>query len=284
MADYNKHIILCADDFALLPSISTGITALANKQRISATSCITTTPHWENDAQMLNPLWHKIDIGLHINFTDGKALVVNPFATTQTTFCCLEKVLLRALTWRTDKQALRREINAQLDAFVDMTGHLPDFIDGHQHVHHLPAVAEVIQEIYTQRLNKSNCYIRSVYPFVAYTSSVFSKQRIKEAVITYTGAKKMRTSIKRNNIPSPRCFAGIYDFCQVDHFPEIMTFWLKNVPDSTLIMCHPGHPAADNQDILSNSRHKELLWLESEALANILYQLKIVLSRFSRVC
>lgn len=281
MTSDNKRIILCADDFALSPGVSAGITALANKKRISATSCMTTTPHWEKDAQQLQPLCGTIDVGLHFNLTEGTALSANPCSTTQQIFYSLSTVLMHALTLRINLEALRRELNAQLDAFIDITGHLPDFIDGHQHIHHLPGVRQVLLEVYQQRLSKSGCYIRCVFPFISYNNTLWSKQRIKEWVISLTGAKKMQALLQKNNIPHNSAFAGIYDFTKADHFSDIMTFWLKNVPDGTLIMCHPGYQIEKDQDQLYNSRYKELAWLESPAFSDAARRWKITLSRFS---
>jgi len=42
---------------------------------------------------------------------------------------------------------VKQEIQAQLEWFVDNTGSLPTHIDGHQHVHVIPQVCEILSVV-----------------------------------------------------------------------------------------------------------------------------------------
>ena len=54
----------------------------------------------------------------------------------------------RLIVWHTlgrlPRAALASELRAQRDAFTAAVGQPPDFIDGHQHVHHLPGVRDLV--------------------------------------------------------------------------------------------------------------------------------------------
>ena len=52
---------------------------------------------------------------------------------------------------RIDTLRLRAEIEAQLDRFEDGVGHGPAHVDGHQHVHQLPGVREVLLSVLAGR-------------------------------------------------------------------------------------------------------------------------------------
>jgi predicted glycoside hydrolase/deacetylase ChbG (UPF0249 family) len=66
-----RTLTLCADDYGVSPGVSTGIARLARSQRLSAISCITNSPHWEAAAERLAGLPDSVQVGLHLNFTEG---------------------------------------------------------------------------------------------------------------------------------------------------------------------------------------------------------------------
>jgi predicted glycoside hydrolase/deacetylase ChbG (UPF0249 family) len=66
-----KKIVLCADDYNQNAAISGGIIDLVAKGRLSAVSCFSTLPQWEQNAKRLLPYQHKVDIGLHFNLTES---------------------------------------------------------------------------------------------------------------------------------------------------------------------------------------------------------------------
>ena len=64
-------IVLCADDYALHPLIDQAVIQLASKERLSATSCMTTAPGWAGAAPALVPLRPQLAVGLHFNLTES---------------------------------------------------------------------------------------------------------------------------------------------------------------------------------------------------------------------
>ena len=69
-----KQVILNADDFAFNAAVSRGIVALAQKSRLSATSAMTLSPRWVQDAPALAELRGQIDVGLHLDWTSPFAI------------------------------------------------------------------------------------------------------------------------------------------------------------------------------------------------------------------
>ena len=64
-------IVLCADDYALHPLIDQAVIQLASKERLSATSCMTTSPRWATAAHDLKLLRPQLAVGLHFNLTES---------------------------------------------------------------------------------------------------------------------------------------------------------------------------------------------------------------------
>src|SRR5690349_9878789 len=69
-----KTVILCADDYGQNAAISQAIIELIKKNRLSATSCMVTSPDWLTQAKQLNSFNNQLDIGLHFNLTEGNFL------------------------------------------------------------------------------------------------------------------------------------------------------------------------------------------------------------------
>ena len=73
-AGNSRVLALCADDFGLAPGLSRGIARLAAARRLTAISCITNSPHWPDASGWLQGLPDTVDVGLHLNFTEGRPL------------------------------------------------------------------------------------------------------------------------------------------------------------------------------------------------------------------
>ena len=273
-----KRIVFCADDFSLSPGITKAIIALLEKGKLSATSCMVTGQYWEKHSALLEPLRHEVDIGLHFNLTEEQPLSRAPFGNMKT-FPPLEQLLLRSMTCKLDKDAIRHELNAQLDCFIDATGHLPAFIDGHQHIHHLPVIRKTVLDIYRKRLAKSSCYIRSVSPSVFVPVTLSYKQLIKQVVILWSGGIMMKNILRKKMIPCNTMFGGIYDFSDSAKFQGLMQTWLKALPDRGLLMCHPGI-RTDKKESLRKSHLDEMAYFQSENFTADLKAANVTISRF----
>ncbi len=64
-----RALILCADDYALHPAVDAAAEQLTLAGRLSATSCMTTSPRWAQAAPRLEALRPRLSVGLHFNLT-----------------------------------------------------------------------------------------------------------------------------------------------------------------------------------------------------------------------
>lgn len=63
-------LILCADDFGQSEAIDQAIIKLIKMGRLSATSCMTLSPRWNEAAKQITPyIRKKASIGLHLDLT-----------------------------------------------------------------------------------------------------------------------------------------------------------------------------------------------------------------------
>ena len=127
MKERPRKLALCADDFGQSKEISSGIFDLIACRRVSATSVLTEGPDWPESSWRLRELQSHADIGIHLNLT-------HPFENTRGNRPLLYWLLLTQLGMVSRDWVLQRFLK-QIDLFVKYFKRLPDYLDGHQHVH-----------------------------------------------------------------------------------------------------------------------------------------------------
>lgn len=269
-----KHVILCADDYGHNSAISQAIINLINNKRLSATSCITTSEDWLKHAANLRPFIDQVDLGLHFNLTEGV-----PLSKGLESFMDLSVLIKKSYLGKLKKKLIKDELNAQLDRYIEGMGRVPDFLDGHQHVHQFPIVRDAVFCVYDERLRQNNSYIRSVYSSKSLLKMTKSGY-LKGLTIQLCGAISFKIQLLRRKIPHNTSFSGIYDFSDAKLYANIFQQFLLEVSDNGLIMCHPGVDNSCKNDLIAHSRVEEYAFLASEDLINICQKNKILLARF----
>lgn len=268
-----KNIILCADDYGQNTAISQAIIQLLKEKRLSATSCMTTTREWEAQAKWLHPFQDKVDLGLHFNLTEGKPLS----SLFSGTFPTLLTLLIKAYWQQLDQAAIEAECHAQIDQFQGKIGRLPDFIDGHQHIHQLPTIREALFAVYKKRLQHNRCYIRCV------SQALGQGAYFKRLIIQACGANLFKKQLIQRAIPHNTSFAGFYSFKQAKHYARIFSQFLQGIQENGLMMCHPGLPQASTErttDPIAFSRPYEYHYFLSEQFFNLCEEQRVKLVRF----
>lgn len=228
-----KNIILCADDYGQDEFISLGIRNLIERGRLTATSCMTNYTDWPTYAAQLKPLADRVDIGLHLNLTEGSALA------TKNSLPSLKTVLLKSSLRLLNRAAIAAELNAQLDAFIEAMGVLPDYLDGHQHIHHMPIIRDVVLEIFKKRMNKPGQYIRSVISKTTHSNDSITA-KLKKKIILASGAHAFQHQLKTKHIAHNTDFSGIYDLTNPITYRPFFQKFIADIQNGGLIMCHPG--------------------------------------------
>lgn len=272
-----KRIILCADDYGQTHAISQAIIDLLKRRRLTATSCMVTSFEWPFHANSLIPFKNHIDIGLHFNLTEGRSLLAH-----RRGFAPLSHVLLKSHLRQLNKNAIREELNAQLDQFIRTMGGLPDFIDGHQHVHQFPIIRDVLLEVYENRLREHGSYLRCTYqPNMLW--NLKSVAYIKKFILQLSGALAFKKALIMRNIPHNRSFSGIYHFDKLDGYEFLFRQFLNEIQDGGLMMCHPGLENSGGEDMIHYSRSKEYAFIKSEEFLKLLDECHIKLVRFKEL-
>lgn len=264
-----RTLALCADDFGLASGISTGIARLARAGRLSAVSCITNSAHWESSAALLENLPASVDVGLHINLTEGRPLSPQ-LARIWPRLPALPVLITRAHLGLLPRAALRAEIEAQLAAFRAATGAAPRYIDGHQHVHHLPGLRAILLDLLEHIQPR---------PAVRNTARVVGPgYGVKRWLIENTGAQALARELSRRALAHNPVLLGAYDFQDPDYRAR-MQGWLAALPaGGGLLFCHPGETMpGDPPDPIAAARQRELAYLESDAFGFDLAATKVTL-------
>jgi predicted glycoside hydrolase/deacetylase ChbG (UPF0249 family) len=273
-----RHIWLCADDYGISPAVNTGIRELILRGRLNATSVMTAAPHFsaeEADAlAMLNTGETRAAIGLHVTLTAPFRPLSAGFAPLrQGDFLPHAQMMRAATARRLQPELIAIEIATQLAAFVNAFGRLPDFLDGHQHVHLLPQVRDAFLKVAAETAPAA--WVRQCGRRRA-TRGL----RDPKALVLDVLSLGFRRSARRQGVATNPAFAGAYDFNSKAPFARIFARFLAGLPDGALVMVHPGHvdAALEALDPLTWQRDREFAFLDSDAFPTLLATHGLVLA------
>ena len=266
-----RPMMICADDFGIEPGVDEAIIELAQLGRLSATSCLSLASGFKEHAQALKDL--PIDLGLHLNFTES-------LGEHQGLYLPLPTLLLQAYLRRLPAQTVRMQIQQQLDAFEQHLGQIPDFVDGHLHVHQLPVIREQLLEVLCQRYPHALPFLRLTIPGPL-SSALPAMQRVKAHVIGALGARALASQAKKLGARMNRDFFGAYDFSRAHPpYSVMLDAWLQHASQASLIMAHPARYVS-GQDAFGQDRVQEYRVLGSELFTALMTQHRLRLCRFS---
>ena len=248
-----KQVILCADDYALHPNVDAAIVSLIEQGRLTATSCMALSPNWKNAAQSLTTdIQNKADIGLHLDFTEFSSAQKHP----------LSRLILKNLARQLSQKKISEVVHLQLDFFEDALGRAPDYIDGHQHVHQLPQIREVLLDAVTQRYGANPPWIRISRPPV--------QDGLKGRIIGLLGANSMETQAAKLGLHHSERLLGVYGFDQDRQSYSVRCEkWFAQAQNEDAFMCHPS-VAVWPEDLIGQARVMEFDFLRSADFAEML--------------
>ena len=127
------RIIVNGDDLGYTMGINEGMVIASERGILRSTTAIMNGAYIKEGAAMMKE-HPKIGVGLHLNLTLGKPLTNCPSLTNPDTGLFYAG---RTDVWKHDPDygEIEREWNAQMDAFKEVFGRLPDHIDSHHSVH-----------------------------------------------------------------------------------------------------------------------------------------------------
>lgn len=265
-----RRIWLCADDYGISHSVNAAIRELVLQGRINATSVMVVAPTFKRSEALplsiLNSGTQRVAIGLHLTLTAPfKPLSAGYAPLHKDTFLPLRSTLRSAMLRMLRPEKIAVEVAAQIKAFETAFSRLPDFIDGHQHVHLFPQVRDAVLNVAKDRT--PHAWIRQCGRLPANARSGDRKGRLLDYL-----SRSFRRRAKKLGIKVNPAFAGTYDFDAQPDFPALFPSFLEGLPDGSVVMCHPGHVDEELQrlDPLTTLRETEYKYFAGEGFPAVL--------------
>lgn len=276
-------IVLCADDYGIAPGVGRAIRHLMSLGRLSATSCMAASPYWPAEAKALKPFAERADIGLHLTLTDQRPLGPMPCTAPRERLPNLFRLAALAFAGRLDRDEVRAELTRQLDGFETAFGRPPAHLDGHQHVHLLPVVRDVVLELYAGRLARHGTYLR--YCTEPLRAILGRRVHAGEAFAIDRLGRRFARRARAAGIPGNRRFSGVHDFAGRTAYGELFAAFLKAAQPGLLVMCHPGisDAALAAADRVTLAREEEYRYFLSDAFLDSLRANRVVVTRFASI-
>ena len=232
-----RRICICTDDFGIDAAVDSAVLGLAERGRMSATSCMVGGPSWAQGSALLREVARggRFDAGLHLDLGDY------PFD--RTLLQPVSRWIVDTLTRRVDRVRLRAEIRAQLDRFESAMGFEPAHIDGHQHVHQFPVIRDVLMDELMRR------YTTGHRPWLRNTRGA-ARSALKGWVIEGMGAAALQRAASTHGFEQNRSLLGVYDLRPDAHrFHSLLRGWLHAARDGDLLMCHVAQARVPGDEI-----------------------------------
>jgi predicted glycoside hydrolase/deacetylase ChbG (UPF0249 family) len=264
------QIAIAVDDFGEHVTINTAALALARAGRISAISCMVGGPAWPDGAAALRELDRpQVDLGLHLDLTQY------PLETSPRP---LARLIGAAWLRRLDPHRLRSEVERQCDAFEADARRAPDHVDGHQHVHQLPQVRELLVDTLCRRYDP-HPWLRDTRRahFAGRTfDSTLLRADMKAAVIERLGADPLRHLAAGRGVPQNRRLLGIHGL-QADArtYRRLLGGWLGVAQTGDLLVAHPASALAGATGPMAANRSAEYAVLGSAEFGDLLVQAEV---------
>lgn len=267
-----KTIVLCADDYGLSAGVCDAIEELVVMGRLSATGAMTGLPAWRARGAGMRRVVakHPADVGLHFTLTDQRPLTRAAGLAADGRLPSIGRLIRGAFARTLPLGDVREELRAQLDAFEDVWGGPPDFIDGHQHVHILPGVRSLVIEEMARRYAGRGIWLRSCHEPVAQARA--RGVGFGKALTIGTLGLGLAAQAARSGVPTNDSFRGLYDFSERPGYGQVFRRALTGPGERILVHCHPGRVDDELRalDPLLEPRERELAFLSSPACGEAL--------------
>ena len=246
-----RNLIVNADDFNSDEERNRGIVEAAEKGIVSSVSVIANLPFTAESVSRLKAVFgHRI--GVHFNLTKGVPLTKRAATLADETgqFFKKKRAWGRALLHQYDLKEVEEEFAAQISRLRELDIE-PDHIDGNNHLHVFPGIAEV-----TARLARDFSIKKVRLPLEKFQTPrhYFQPQAFKKFYFRLL-AKQASFVFKSFDLLFPEHFAGI-QFPRVSKIESLRKFFYQLPPGVTELMCHPGYCNAA-MPLSSQVKHEE---------------------------
>lgn len=264
----SRRFTLCADDFGQSRAISDAIIELVRVWRIGATSVMSQGPAWPDGARALKELQHLTDVGIHLNLTHRFPGHAGSRPLPWWLFAAPRGLVNRA--------QIRSSFLTQIELFTQHFGRLPDYLDGHQHVHAFPVIREVLTEVIAE------CWRGNDKPWVRAPDCLLDSGGVPlKGWVLKRATRGFAAHAEAEGLRYTKKFGGLYALDALSGFPKLMQRWLHDLPSGTLLMCHPGRRTFDRTDPIADARYEEYQYLMNRGLSDDCAAADVSLVRFA---
>lgn len=244
-----KQLTICADDFAMSEGVSRTIVELAHAGKVNAISCMALSPRWEWDSGLLADLSEHVEVGLHLVLTDELPLTHMPRLAGNGRLPSAERLGRLARQSRLSREEILAEVRAQFDRFEEVLSRQPAFVDGHQHIHFMPGIRDIVIQATLERAPRA--WLRTCEDDLF--RMLQRPFRLKALVNAFQSAGFAKAA-ERAGLNCNDSFAGLYDF-KTD-FSRLLPRFLAPSGERHLVICHPGD-CRNPEDRISSARVME---------------------------
>ena len=238
------------------PAIDDGVAALVAQGMVTAASVMALGKPDRHALSVMRSCG--ASLGLHLDFTSSLAHAHQHGERTVAT------TILAAWAGRLDRRRTREAIRYQLQRYQELTGALPEFVDGHEHVHQFPVIREALFEVLAEAAPGRQICIRNTLPL--------SWRGGKAALIAALGAGGMLRLAQRAGYYYNTDFYGVYDLSPRADLARCWRNWFASQRVSgALAMCHPASVARS----LEPFRLREFLFLGGAQFSDLLAEFEI---------
>lgn len=269
--------ILCADDYGLSAPVSRAILALAGMGRISALSCMTASPLWPEHGPWLKDVQDRVDVGLHFTLVDEAPITAMPRMAPDGRLPSIGRLITKSYARTLDLNEIAAELDAQVAAFVKVTGRAPAHIDGHLHAHVLPGIREVV--LAKARSLQPRPWLRNVHDgFGAISRRGVAVPKAGFIAALGRGFAAAAGDL-RDRLTSG--FSGVYAFSHTPaDYAALFPHFLEARGARHVILCHPGE-ADDPLAAWDRQRAVEYEFLAGPAFGEFLRTHGLNIARFA---
>ena len=273
-----RRIWLCADDYGLSPGVNRAIRDLIGRGRLNATSVMVVGAAIGRDEvtalQRAAADSPRCAIGLHATLTAPfRPLTIHFRPTDGGMFLPFAKLLRAGLLRRLDPEMIEAELKVQLEAFKELFGRNPDFVDGHQHAQLFPQVRDAFLRAVKEMA--PGAWVRQG----GRNQPLARRLGAPKALVLDALSAQFRKRAASADIAFNPAFAGAYDFSAKPDFGGLMRQFLDGLPEGGLVMCHPGFvdDTLVSLDPLTTQREHEHAFLAGEHFPPLLAANKVTL-------
>jgi chitin disaccharide deacetylase len=243
-----KRLIVNADDFGLTAKVNQAIMDAHSGGLLSSTSLLANGEAFVS-AVALSRGAPPLGVGVHLNLTDGKPVApassIPSLVNGQGAFARKPASLWRAtIAGQVGTVEIEKEMRAQIEKVL-AAGIVPTHLDGHKHVHALPALGKmsiVLARQYGIRAIRSVAERWSAFGYLLRSfpraGTTILRQRLGSFALTAL-SRGWRSRLRQAGLAYADHFYGITPtgFLNADLLREI----LHHLPEGTSeLMCHPG--------------------------------------------